>query len=208
MQNFLGTSRRFFDRSLDLQSRILLVVSAVVIAGAIFIPLWQIWMVAPQYQGGLEMTIYAYQIKGGNGGQDIKEINTLNHYIGMQPIREADFTEMKWIPFALGIFALLSLRAAVFGRVRYVIDVAVLFVYFGAFSFYRFYYRLYTYAHDLDPKAPMEIEPFMPAVVGKNEIANFTQYSYPLWGSALLGIYLMLLIAAAWLSRDEGARSA
>ena len=208
MKDFLNSFRRFLDRPLNLGSRGLLLLSAIVIAGAIFIPLWRIWMVAPQYQEGLEMTIYAHQLESGNDGQDLVEINNLNHYIGMQPIREADFGEMKWIPFALGIFALLSMRAAVFGRIRNVIDVGVLFVYFGAFSFYRFYYQLYTYAHNLDPKAPMEVEPFMPAIVGKNQIANFTQYSYPLWGSVLLGAYLLLLAGATWYSRNEEIREA
>ena len=30
------------------------------------------------------------------------EINTLNHYIGMKPIVQADFAEMTWMPFAIG----------------------------------------------------------------------------------------------------------
>lgn len=203
MSYYLDASRRFLDRPLNGRSRLVLVLSAVVIAGAILVPLWRIWMIAPQYQDGLELTIYSHKLEAGNDGQDLDEINTLNHYIGMQPIREADFGEMQWIPFALGVFALLALRAAVFGRIRNVVDVGVLFLYFGAFSFYRFYYQLYTYAHNLDPKAPMNVEPFMPAVIGKNQIANFTQYSYPLWGSALLGVFLLLLAAAIWLSRGE-----
>ena len=35
-------------------------------------------------------------------GQDIKEINLLNHYIGMKDLVAEDFTEFKWMPFVIG----------------------------------------------------------------------------------------------------------
>lgn len=191
MFDFFDRIPALTDRPVPDRGRLLLVAGAVLLVVAIFLPLWQIHLVAPQYQEGLNMYIYSYKLEGGNEGQDIKEINTLNHYIGMQPLQEEDFTEMRFIPFLLGGFALLALRAAFFGKVGAAIDTLVLFVYFGAFSMWRFYYRLYTYAHDLDPTAPMNIEPFMPALIGKNAIANFTQYSYPREGS------IVLLVAAA-----------
>lgn len=191
MFDFFDRIPALTDRPVPDRGRLLLVAGAVLLVVAIFLPLWQIHLVAPQYQEGLDMYIYSYKLEGGNEGQDIKEINTLNHYIGMQPLQEEDFTEMRFIPFLLGGFALLALRAAFFGKVGAAIDTLVLFVYFGAFSMWRFYYRLYTYAHDLDPTAPMNIEPFMPALIGKNAIANFTQYSYPREGS------IVLLAAAA-----------
>jgi hypothetical protein len=104
----------------------------------------------------------------------------------MAPIEEEDFAEMTFIPFLLGGFSLLALRAAFFGTVKSAIDTLVLFVYFGAFSMWRFYYQLYTYAHNLDPRAPMDIDPFTPILLGWKQIANFTQYSFPREGSALL----------------------
>src|SRR5262245_1622562 len=41
--------------------------------------------------------------------------------------------EPRWIPFAFGVLALLFLRAAVHGKVRDLVDVSVLAVYFMAF---------------------------------------------------------------------------
>ena len=41
--------------------------------------------------------------------------------------------EASWIPFAFGVLALLFLRAAVHGKVRDLVDVSVLAVYFIAF---------------------------------------------------------------------------
>ena len=72
-------------------------------------------MFAPQYGDGLRLDIYSYSSQGGNGGQDLKEINLLNHYIGMRDLAEEDFREFKWMPFVLGALALVFLRAAVVG---------------------------------------------------------------------------------------------
>jgi hypothetical protein len=96
-----------------------------------FFPLWQITMFANQFPEGLRLSIYAHQLVGGNGGNDLQGINILNHYIGMREIQAADFVEMKFIPFVLGIFLLLGLRTAVFARVGNVVDLLVLFAYFS-----------------------------------------------------------------------------
>jgi hypothetical protein len=206
MLDLIDRIPEYLDRRVSPWGRLMLAAGAVLMVVAIFLPLWQIHLVAPQYPEGLDMYIYAHKLVGGNEGQDIVEINNLNHYIGMAPIRESDFTEMQVLPFFFGGFALLALRAAVFARVGAVVDVAVLFVYFGAFSIYRFYYRLYSYAHNLDPKAPMDIDPFTPTLIGKKQIANFAQYSFPREASALLAVFLLLLVAAIWTS--EPAREA
>lgn len=203
MRGFLKQEFLFLNRPLNLTSRLFLLVAAIAMGWSFFLPLWNIRLVAPQYQEGLELNIYAYQLKAGNKGQDLFEINNLNHYIGMRPIQESDFIEMKWMPFAMGLFILLTLRAIVFGQMSHVIDLTALFIYFGLFSLGMFYYRMYTYGHDLDPRAPMEIEPFTPVIFGKNQIANFTQWSYPQAGSYFLLAFVLLLVSACWFSRKE-----
>ncbi len=140
--------------------------------------------------------------------QDLAEINTLNHYIGMKPIAQADFLEMKVLPFAIGVFALLALRAAVVGRIISLVDLSVLFLYFGAFSLGSFAYRLYTYGHHLDPRAPMKVEPFMPVVMGSQKIANFVQTSLPLAGTICMTAFLLLLLAALWSSVRQARQEA
>ncbi len=205
MFDFLDRVPELTDRSVPDRGRLLLTAGAVLLAISIFLPLWQIHLVAPQYQEGLNLYIYSHKLEAGNEGQDLKEINNLNHYIGMAPIEEEDFAEMTFIPFLLGGFSLLALRAAFFGKVGAAIDTLVLFVYFGAFSMWRFYYQLYTYAHNLDPKAPMDIDPFTPILIGWKQIANFTQYSYPREGSALLGLATLCFAGAIWLGVRSGA---
>jgi copper chaperone NosL len=205
MFDFIDQIPDLTDQPIPDRGRLLMIVGAVLLAVAIFLPLWQIHLVAPQYQEGLDLYIYSHKLEAGNDGQDLKEINNLNHYIGMAPIEEEDFPEMTFIPFLLGGFALLSLRAAFFGKVGAAIDTLVLFVYFGAFSMWRFYYQLYTYAHNLNPRAPMDIEPFTPILIGWKQIANFTQYSFPREGSALLLGAVLCFGGAIWMGVRQNA---
>ena len=194
------------DRPVSFTGRAMLLAALVVLLGGAVLPLWRISLVAPQYAEGLSLDMYAYQIVAGNDGQDLAEINTLNHYIGMKPIAQADFLEMKVMPFAIGAFSLLTLRAVVVGRIISLVDLAVLFVYFGAFSMGSFAYRLYSYGHHLDPQAPMKIKPFMPVVLGSQQIANFVQTSVPLAGTICMAAFLMLLLAALWSSVREARK--
>lgn len=203
MHELLKREVTFLRRPLNLISRLILFIAVIILVLAIFAPLWQIRLVAPQYQEGLELNIYSYKLVAGNNGQDLFEINNLNHYIGMKPIDEADFVEMKWVPFALGFFVIFTLRAMVFGRMSQIVDVFFLFFYFGLFSMGSFYYRLYSYGHELDSQAPVTIEPFTPVMFGENQIANFTQWSYPQSGAYLLLAFALLLLAAGWFSRKE-----
>jgi hypothetical protein len=111
----------------------------------------------------------------------------------MREIRAQDFPEMKFIPFALGLFLLLGLRTAVFARLHQLVDLLVLFIYFGLFSLGAFYYRMYTFGHQLSPEAPIKVAPFTPPVFGHQHIANFDVYSYPGPGTYLLGAYALVL---------------
>jgi hypothetical protein len=188
------------DRPVSLTGRIILLAAVVALLAGGVLPLWRINLVAPQYAEGLSLDMYAYQIVAGHEGQDLPEINTLNHYIGMKPIAQADFLEMKVLPFAIGAFSLLTLRAVVVGRIISLVDLTVLFLYFGAFSLGSFAYRLYSYGHHLDPHAPMKIAPFMPVVIGAQQIANFVQTSIPLLGTVCMASFLLLLLAALWSS--------
>ena len=203
MGNLLRREYVFLRRPLSVAARIMLLIGAAALIGALLLPLWKIELIAPQYQEGLSLHIHSYRLEAGNNGQDLHEINNLNHYIGMKPLSQADFFEMRWVPFTLGIFILLALRAAAIGTMRSLVDLLALYLYFTAFSLGSFYYRLYTYGHDLDPKAPMTIEPFTPVLIGSQQIANFVQSSWPQIGSLFLVIFPLCVIGAMWLSRRE-----
>lgn len=196
MQAFLQRTNWFLAGPIGLPARLMLLAAAVLLAATYFFPLWNLTMFAPQYPDGLRLDIYSYSLQGGNNGQDIKEINVLNHYIGMQDLVNESFTEFKWMPFVIGALALLALRGAVHGTAGALLDVTMLFVYFGAFSLWSFGYKLYRYGHDLDPAAAVQVPPFMPPMFGYRQIANFEVYSYPRAASYAMAVAVMLLLAA------------
>jgi len=204
MQAFLKPVNRFLSEPIGLAARLMLLAAAVLLVATYFFPLWNLTMFAPQYPDGLRLDIYSYTLVGGNGGQDIKEINVLNHYIGMQDLVSESFTEFKWMPFVIGALGLLVLRAAVHGTVVALVDVTMLFVYFGAFSLWSFGYKLYRYGHDLAPTAAVQVPPFMPPMFGGQQIANFEVYSYPRPATyAMAGVILLLVSALAWTWWDD-----
>ncbi len=116
-------STRLLQVQLGGGPRLMLLLAAVLTAAIYLFPLWTLTMFAPQYPDGLRLDIYSYKLEGGNNGQDVKEINLLNHYIGMKDLAEQDFTEFKWMPFVVGALGLLFLRAAVHGTVGHLLDV-------------------------------------------------------------------------------------
>jgi copper chaperone NosL len=207
MKALFERSVRLLELPLDIGPRGLLLVAALLLAPAYLAPLWKLTMFAPQYPEGLRMEIYSYKLEGGNGGQDIKEINILNHYIGMRDLTTSDFTEFKWIPFVVGALALLFLRTAVLGTLGTVVDVFVLYLYFGLFSLWSFAYKLYTYGHTLAPTASVKVAPFMPPLFGHRKLANFEVYSYPAAGSYALAAVAVVLAGALLLAWREGRAS-
>jgi copper chaperone NosL len=209
MRRLLDTLNRHLDITLGLGPRVLLLAAAVLVAVTLTQPLWNLTMFAPQYGDGLRMDIYAHELQGGRHGQDVKEINLLNHYIGMHDLSNEDFTEFKWMPFAIGVLALLMLRSAVHGSMASLVDAVVLFAYFGAFSLWSFAHKMYTYGHNLAPGAPVKVPPFTPPIFGYQQIANFEVYSYPRAGTYLMlaaGVALLVALGLAW--RDGAATAA
>lgn len=199
MRKALDRFYAFLDRPLYLSSRVILALLVIPLILGATRPLWRISMKAPQYPAGLYMDVYTYKVDGGHKGQDIKEINTLNHYIGMRPIDRAALKDLDWIPFALGLLIVLTLRCAAIGNVRALLDLVVITGYVSVFAFGRFVYKLYVFGHELDPTAPLKIKPFTPAIFGEKQIANFSTASYPQSGTILIGVFATGLLAiAAW----------
>lgn len=202
----------FVQQPLRMRSRLVLALLVVPLLLAFTAPLWNISMVAPQYPKGLELDIYAHKVEGGRDGLDIQEINTLNHYIGMAPINRAALSDLDWIPFALGVLVILTLRVAAIGNISALIDLAVITLYFSLFSLGRFVYKLYVLGHDLDPRAPVTVAPFMPAVFGTKQIANFTVTSLPRLATIYMGIFALGVVALTlwhlWVGRRDALRAA
>jgi hypothetical protein len=205
----MRTLASFLQRPIGARSRAMLAIAAAAMFVVYLLPLWNMTMFAPQYPKGLTLDIFDHGLVGGNNGQDIKEINLLNHYIGMRDLVVEDFTEFKWLPFVLGAIGLLFLRAATLGTVKEVVDATAVFLYVNVFALWSFGYRLYRYGHDLAPTAPVKVDGFMPPMFGHARIANFDVYSYPRAGAFLLLVVVLLLGATLWSAwRHKAPRTA
>ena len=79
------------------RSRILILLSAVILAVVYFFPLWWISLEAPQYPDGIKMYIWVNKITGQDENT-IQNINILNHYIGMKYIEPDSIPELKYFP--------------------------------------------------------------------------------------------------------------
>jgi copper chaperone NosL len=202
MNRFLEYTRSFFETPLDLRSRIVIFVAALMLIPSYFFPLWQMTLYSNQFPEGLELDIYSYKLEGArtDNRDDLKEINALNHYIGMRPLIDDDFTEFRWIPFVVGATVLLALRALVVGKMDKLVDLFILFTYFGGFSIWSFYHKLYVYGHNLDPTAAVKVPAFTPPLFGHQTMANFEVYNYPALGSYFMAAVPVMLLLAMWLA--------
>lgn len=203
LSNFLLKEYEFFEHSLTLPSRLVILLAVLVLLPAFIFPLWRMTFTSNQYPDGLRLTIYSYQLEGAKtpARDDLREINALNHYIGMRPLLESEFSEFVWLPFAIGALGILALRALVMGKMSKLVDVFVLFSWFGLYSFWSFYHRLYLYGHNLDPQAAIKVDPFTPPLLGTEIVGNFTVNSYPDIASFSLIGFGLLLALAIFLSR-------
>ena len=169
---------RFLDEPIFPWARVVLALLTIFVGLSFTAPMWHINMQAPQYPEGLDLYIYSYKVDGGNDGNDVHEINALNHYIGMAPLDRAALTDLDWIPFLFAAMIIFALRTAVIGKVSTMIDLLVMTTYAGIFGFGRLYYKLYTFGHNLDPKSASHSRPIHAGHVGaeaNRELPNRSQ---------------------------------
>lgn len=174
---------RLFRGELSRSARIAVAVAALLLIPSAFLPVWTVTLHAPQYPQGLSLKIYPYQVSG-----EIQEVNTLNHYIGMQEIEPDEFPEFRFIPFFILRFLALAALAFLVARTEIAALGWIDFVIFGIVMLADFQHWLYEYGHNLSPDAPIRMDPFTPQFIGTTQVANFTVSSWPASGAILMGI--------------------
>lgn len=170
------------------QSRIAILLAAVSMIGAFFLPIWKIELWAPQYPEGLMMKIWLNHLSG-----DVEIINGLNHYIGMAHIKEEMFPEFTILPYLAGFFVLLGILVAAWNRRVGALLYLGLIVLAGIAAMVDFYQWGYQYGHNLDPNAAIKVPgmAYQPPLLGYKKLLNFGAYSVP-----DLGGYLFIFAAA------------
>jgi hypothetical protein len=62
---------------------------------------------------------------------------------------------------------------------------------------------LWFFGHNLHPWGAFTVKPFMPTVFGEGKVAQFSTFSYPYWGYALLLVVFVCLMLALLLRRKQ-----
>jgi nitrous oxidase accessory protein len=162
------------------------VLSALTAAGLValssVLPLWNMTMRAPQYPKGLRLTAYGTSMIG-----DIRELNILNHYIGMPPI-EAPTFETSMFPIGIAVLVTLCLLAPLNRWLRRLGVFAVASTPFVIVVDLQ--WRLYAFGHTLNPHAPIRLKPFTPLVLGTSHMGNFVST-----GMVASGVFCLLAAA-------------
>jgi len=176
---------------------------AVLLLGALFVtPLWSVRLVAPQYPEGIGMLIRLNNVVGMKE-HDLRNINSLNHYIGMKAIEPDAIPELRYMPWiAAGLIAAGMLVAAS-GRRRLLVAWTAGFALLGAAGLYDFWRWSYDYGHNLDMEKAIIVVPgmtYQPPLIGTKQLLNFTATSLPATGGLLAGVSFALAMAAIVIS--------
>lgn len=175
-----------------------LILSAICFAISIFFPWWAIRLIAPQYPEGLYIWVYANKMEG-----DVDIINGLNHYIGMAEFSEASFPELSFLAYIIAGIALITLIIA-FIRSRTLLAAWTgLVIILGAIGVWDIYRWLREFGMNLDPRAAIKVDPFVPPIFGTNQLANFETFSYFHFGALFGGIAILLLILVLWKGKER-----
>lgn len=153
----------------ELMAKILIGTAALALFLSLLVPYWKLRVVAPQYPKGLGVAIYLDRVEG-----DVREIDNLNHYIGMRSLKKAAPLERKMAVPGLILTALLLL-AAIFSRRRLSILLTIPAIVLPTFFALDLYWWLRDFGLNLDSRAPLSssIGPFIPPLLGKGQIAQF-----------------------------------
>jgi hypothetical protein len=190
------------------KSKILMIIGSLLLLGLFVFPLWNITLEAPQYPIPLGMDIHINKFADTNEF-DIKNINLMNHYVGMQYIPE-QIPEFKLFPIVIGSMIFLGVVIGFMGKYKLFLGWFILMSVLGIAGMYDFYLWEYDYGHNLDPKAIMNfknpdgsIMGFQPPLFGTKLILNFTAHSYPRTGAYFMFAGMLLTFIAFFVGKKE-----
>jgi len=172
--------------------------------GVASMPIWAVSLEAPNYpKEAFPQGIPVFFHFDGFSGE-VHEMNTINHYVGMDPMWVGGHIERE-----IGIYALLLLSLFLIYFIAYnkkiftlamLIPVSLPVLFIADYS-----YWLYWFGHNLHNWGAFKIKPFMPTVFGDGKIAQFTTHSYPTIGFYLL-VAISLLSLLAVMARNKAMK--
>lgn len=178
---------------------VLLLGAAVLMIVSIGLPYWGLVLQAPQYPGGLQLRVFVNNMTGDADPKldEVREIDGLNHYIGMKSLYEAaKFERSIAIPAVIIMIGLLVMAALWRRRWIWLLTIPALtfpFVFLGDLAFW-----MNNYGQNLDPYAPLSsaIHPFTPPILGEGIIGQFKTVAYVDSGWYIIVAGSVLILAA------------
>ena len=164
---------------------------------SIFLPYWNLDLKAPQYPKGLTVTTYVNQVTG-----DVREVDSLNHYIGMRPLADAAKLEKSVSILAL-IALVLLVEGVAYIHSKWAALIALPAVLYPFIFLADLYYWLHRFGTDLDPTAAMSnsVKPFTPPLLGHGLIGQFESHATMGLGLELAFACSGLVLVGLWLHR-------
>lgn len=185
------------------KSKLVMIVGALLTLALFVFPLWNITLEAPQYPEPLGMDIWITKITDHNP-HDIKNINLMNHYIGMRDV-PTDLPEFKIFPIVILVMAFLGVIVGLFGNKKLYLSWGILMILLGLAGMYDFYLWLYDYGHNLSPHAAIKIpgQGYMPPLLGSKSILNFNAISLPMTGAYFLFAGIGMSFLSYFMAKKE-----
>ncbi len=170
-------------------------------------PLWRIILDAPQYPrtafpDGLLVNIHINGPANGCRNVDcLHEIDTINHYIGMQSLRTAAPVLSK-VGGYLAVLMFISLLVFVFVKKRLlgflvILPLATPFLFLLIFSYWT-----HWIGYHLNPWASFKVHSFTPILYGIGKVAQFSTHNRPAYGFTLL-LLSFVFISLSYLSKRK-----
>ena len=185
-----------------------MLVGVVLLAGLFVLPLWNITLEAPQYPEPIGFNIHINKLADMNDN-DIKNINIMNHYVGMKEIPET-LPEFALFPDVVVGAILLGLIIGFKLNYKWYLVWFILMCVLGFLGMYDFYLWEYDYGHSLSDKAAIQFKnpdgtpmAYQPPLFGTKTILNFVAHSYPRSGAYLLFTGMILSVVAFFVGRKE-----
>ena len=168
-------------------------------------PIWYVALEAPNYpKESFPNGIPVYYHFDGFSG-DVHEMNTINHFIGMDPMKRGAPYLRAIAPYALVFVALIFVYFILYNNkvinLLMLVPVVLPLVFIGFYS-----YWLYWFGHHMHDWGAFKIKPFMPTVFGDGKVAQFTTHSYPTIGFWVL-VAISILSLLALVSRKKALKA-
>lgn len=189
-----GSTRKLGDYLLP---SALLMLSALLLMVSMFLPYWSLTMTAPQYPKGLTVNVFINQLQG-----DVREIDELNHYLGMTPLDEGGRFERSISVIALAVIGAV-LIASVFVHSKWAALLVLPVIVFPLIFLADLWWILYQFGHSIDPQSALggAIKPFTPPIFGTGMIGQFGTIARAEIGLVLAFVAAGVAIVGLWFHR-------